>query len=190
MKISNRRLREIIAEEIAISAPAIKQAISGIVVSAEPAECDLSEELTCWLGSLKCCRDWFHGAHHVVKGPSFSGDHVELFGKIYSGIEEDFDGDVEKAIGVSGDIAVACPQKICATAMTCMQQYPSPCNLTADEIAKTGLDMVMSHIAKVETLFTTLEGQNCLTLGLNDHLSAQANTFESYAYLLKQRCGC
>ena len=32
-----------------------------------------------YLGHLRMMHLWFHGAHHLVSGVSFSGDHVSLY---------------------------------------------------------------------------------------------------------------
>lgn len=181
MKISATALRRLIKEEIAIS-------IVGSDDTGEIAQTsDIKNDLVYWLGSIKCCKDWFHGAHHVTKGPTFGSDHVNIFGRIYSDIESSFDSDVEKAVGVTGDINIACPQKLSECAIACMQKYPSPCTLAADDIADTGLTIIKNHITLVEELFKKLETANNLTLGLNDHLSGQANDYETFIYLLQQR---
>jgi hypothetical protein len=179
MKISATSLRRLIKEEIAFSQSGASEM--------PQQQISINDDLVLWLGSIVCCRDWFHGAHFVTKGPTFGGDHVNVFGRIYSDIESSFDSDVEKAVGVTGDINVACPQKLSEFAIASMQRYPSPCTLSADDLATTGLTLVKDHIALVEKLFKKLEATNGLTLGLNDHLSGQANDYETFVYLLQQR---
>lgn len=181
MKITVSKLKEIINEEIAI---AISPELDEITSSQQNF---LVDDLSYWLGSVQCCRDWFHGAHHTIRGATFAGDHVNVFGHIYSAIEKSFDSDAEKAVGITNDINVACPLKITECAIDCMKKYPSPCTLSADDLVISGLAMINDHILLVEDLFKKLESTNSLTLGLNDHLSGQANDYETFVYLLQQR---
>ena len=52
---------------------------------------------------------WFHAAHHVTKGTGFGGDHVNIYGEIYTTLDTDLDGIVEKGIGLTGDETLADP---------------------------------------------------------------------------------
>ena len=184
MKLSRSKLRQLILEEFSLA-----------VVHPAESPCDvsrgatLSEVLADWLGRLRAIQLWFHTAHIVVSGPSFAGDHVNLYGRIYTEIQEALDADIEKAVGVTGDVSVACSHKLVEIAHEVLEKYPSPSVLDAETVASTALKMVHDHIGFVEQTFEDLESSGELTLGLNDHLAAQANTFESYVYLLRQRAG-
>jgi DNA-binding ferritin-like protein len=139
-----------------------------------------------YLAYTRAVHIWFHGAHHCVRGVSFSGDHVNLFGKIYDEVQDSYDGAAEKAIGIF-DESVADPCAVTTMAAHVMSKYPSPCELSSAGIAKAGLQLIGDYLAFVEHAFETLEDSGELTLGLNDFLASSANNLESYVYLLKQR---
>ena len=181
MRIGKKQLRSLILEEIAL-------VISPEAIGCAPeAAHTLSQDLAEWLGCLHATQMWFHSAHLVVSGTSFAGDHGVLYSRIYSELQESFDADLEKAIGVTQDEALGCPLKLAELALANLESFGSPCGMDAEAIAAAALGIARHHVAKVEALFEKLESEGVLTLGLNDHLAAQANTFESYVYLLQQR---
>jgi len=139
-----------------------------------------------YLAYTRAVHIWFHGAHHCVRGVSFSGDHVNLFGKIYEEVQDSYDGAAEKAVGIF-DESVADPCSVTTMAAHVMSKYTSPCSLSSAGIAMVGLKMVKDYLSFVEHAFNTLEDSGELTLGLNDFLAASANNLETYVYLLKQR---
>ena len=79
-----------------------------------------------WIGMHRAMIAWFHAAHHVTKGTGFGGDHVNIYGRIYTELEEDFDGIVEKGLGLSGDETLADPVAILSGAANQLAQYPHP----------------------------------------------------------------
>lgn len=137
-----------------------------------------------WLRALHI---WFHGAHHVVRGTSFAGDHASLYDRIYTAIQDEVDGAVEKVIGLTGSVVTACPKILTTRALEIMEDYQSPAELTQREIAITGLRMERDYIDFVERIFEELEEAEMLGLGLNDQLAASASAHETFVYLLQQR---
>jgi hypothetical protein len=129
---------------------------------------------------------WFHGAHHLTKGMSFSGDHAILYDKIYNALLEMIDAAIERGVGLSGH-HVACPQQmmVCSTQIVCA--YPTPAALSSTGIAAAGHSMICDMIKFLEETNRCLEDADALTLGLSDLFAADANTLESFIYLLKQR---
>lgn len=147
----------------------------------------LSTRMSQYLGMLRAMHLWFHGAHNVVRGAGFVGDHVDLFGKIYLGIQDEIDGAIEKAIGVTGDEGLGCPMHITSMALQVLSSYPSPPAISSLAMAAVGLEMEKHYLEAVEVLFKELEDAGVLTLGLNDYLAASANAHETNVYLLQQR---
>lgn len=129
---------------------------------------------------------WFHGAHHVTRGSSFSGDHSFLYDKIYTGVDEAIDGVIEKAIGLCG-ADIACPSHIATGAAQVVCSYPSPNKLNSTGIAAAGMAIIKDFIEFLECMNKELDECGSLTLGLSDQLAAIANDHEGYYYLLKQR---
>ncbi len=129
---------------------------------------------------------WFHAAHHLTKGVSFSGDHAILYDKIYTSLLEMIDAAIERGVGLSGP-HVACPQQmmVCSSQIVCA--YPSPISLSSTGIAAAGHSMICDMIKFLEEANRCLEDADALTLGLSDLLAADANTLEGFIYLLKQR---
>ena len=41
-----------------------------------------------YIAYLRAAYIWFHSAHHTTRGVSFSGDHVNLYPKIYEFFSE------------------------------------------------------------------------------------------------------
>jgi DNA-binding ferritin-like protein len=138
------------------------------------------------LAYIRAMQSWFHGAHHVTGGEGFSGDHVSLYTKIYDGLSDHFDATAEKAIGLT-DESAACPIEVLQNASKIISKFNSPCDLSAVEIARNGLNIVLKFLKFLDLLYSNLDKQGELTLGLDDFIMAMSNDFETYAYLLKQR---
>lgn len=142
------------------------------------------------LSIISCTKSmitWFHSAHHVTKGSSFSGDHVNLFGEIYNEIIGDFDALVEKAIVLCDSEEVACPIEQTRISSNILKSVSSPVGLHEDQIAMIALDMIRMHLKNLNSYYDYLESENALSLGMDDHLAAAANTYEKFEYLLGQR---
>ena len=140
-----------------------------------------------WIGYHKAYTTWFHAAHHVTKGAGFAGDHVNLYGKIYTELEADFDPLVEKALGLTNEESLANPAGILADAGMCLAQMPVPSMQCGLGIASNGLALIKEYIKLLDTLFRQFESEGSLTLGLDDFICALSNKYESYVYLLQQR---
>ena len=140
-----------------------------------------------YVGSLRALQLWIHSAHILAKGTGFAGDHVNLYGRIYSELTEEIDTAIEKAVGITNNEVMGCPRVITYKALEALMDYPVPTDATALKIALSALALVKSYLAYVEHMFGELEEADELSLGLNDFLAQSANTFEGYAYLLQQR---
>ena len=139
-----------------------------------------------WIGMHRAMIAWFHAAHHVTKGTGFGGDHVNIYGRIYTELEEDFDEIVEKGLGLTGDETLADPASILSQAAGQLSQYPPPSNQDAEYIATNALEVAKAYIAFIEKIYTQFESCG-MTLGLDDQLQGFANKYETYVYLLQQR---
>lgn len=148
---------------------------------------DLKNYLAGYVSYLRAIHLWFHAAHHLTKGPSFSGDHVDLYTRIYTEVQDEIDGAIEKAVGITNDENLACPLMIGTNAVKIMEEAGCMVDAGAEKIAKAGLRLEKEYLEFVEEMFEQLERGNVLTLGLNDQLAASANTHETYVYLLQQR---
>lgn len=181
MKITRSQLRKLIAEELAL--------VVADPAALGPASPDalLHEKMTHLLGCLRAANLWFHAAHNLAKGPGFMGDHIDLYGEIYDQLNDDYDTAAEKAISLTGDEGVACPQRVVAHAAEKLQAHPSPSGMGAEGIVGAGLEMMVKLNEKVTEMFELLESAGALSLGLNDFLAAAANQYETYIYLLQQR---
>jgi len=129
---------------------------------------------------------WFHAAHHLTRGLSFSGDHAILYDKIYTTMLEMIDAAIERGIGLTGP-HVACPLQLSIASTQIVTCYPSPAEISSTAIAASGHSIVCDMIKFIEQMNQCLEDAGGLTLGLSDLLAADANTFEGFVYLLKQR---
>jgi len=129
---------------------------------------------------------WFHSAHHLTKGLSFSGDHAVLYDKIYGGFEEMIDGVIERGVGLSGP-HVACPSQLMVASTQIVTCYPSPADLSSTAIAAAGHSFVCDVLKFIEQMNTALDEAGGLTLGLGNLLADDADVLETFVYLLKQR---
>ena len=139
-----------------------------------------------YIAYLRASYVWFHSAHHATRGVSFSGDHVNLYPKIYEFLSEQIDGVIEKGVAQVG-MDLACPKEQLAAATQIVCCYPSPAMVSPTAIAATGLCMIKDIIQFLEEQFKCLEDCGLLSLGLNDLMAAHANGLEDFVYLLKQR---
>lgn len=140
-----------------------------------------------WIGMHRAMIAWFHAAHHVTKGTGFGGDHVNIYGRIYTELQEDFDEIVEKGLGLTGDETLADPISILSTASNQLAQYPQPTNQDAELIARNALEVSRAYIAFIESIYSQFESSGSMSLGLDDQLQGFANKYETYVYLLQQR---
>lgn len=145
---------------------------------------ELIFEVPAWLRAIHL---WFHGAHHLTRGTAFAADHSLLYDRIYTEVQDEIDGAVEKAVGVTDDQDMGCPMCLTKHAMKIMERYESPAKLEPRDIAKEGLRMIEDYLDYLNRAFKELEAKGMLTLGMNDQWAASANAHETYAYLLTQR---
>jgi len=148
---------------------------------------DVKNWLAGYVSYLRAIHLWFHAAHHLTKGTGFAGDHEDLYGRIYTEVQDEIDGAIEKAVGVTNDELLACPLMITSNAVEIMEEAGCKVSDSAHNIAKAGLRLEKAYIKFVEEMFATLEEMDAMTLGLNDQLASSANTHETYVYLLQQR---
>lgn len=157
------------------------------VIAVQPdSDQKLQEFYFSYIALLRAAYVWFHSAHHATRGVSFSGDHVNLYPRIYDFFSAQIDGVIEKGVAQVG-AGLACPQEQLAAATQIVCAYPSPASVSPTAIAATGLCMVQDIIQFLEEQFKCLEGCGQLSLGLNDLIAAHANGIEDFVYLLKQR---
>jgi len=130
---------------------------------------------------------WFQGAHHLTKGTGFAGDHNLLYSEIYEAADDEFDGYVERNLGLTGDEAVACPKVLMPRVAEHVMDMPCIAEHTAVGIAAGGLAVVQQHIEHIARCYETVKASGEMSLGLDDMLMAQANVYERYVYMLRQR---
>ena len=139
-----------------------------------------------WIGMHRAMIAWYHAAHHVTKGTGFGGDHVNIYGQIYTQLDEDLDQIVEKGIGLTGDETLADPVSSLSLAATKLAQYPAAANQDAETIARHAFALSKEYVAFIESIYSQFEACG-MSLGLDDLLQGLANQYETYVYLLQQR---
>lgn len=140
-----------------------------------------------YIATTRALHLWFHGAHNVTRGAGFSGDHVVLYGTMYSQIQDDIDGLIEKAVGIFEDEGLACPTAITARASEILKGYPSPATMSSLAIAASGKSLMKAYLEFLSHVHEQLEEAGVLSLGLSDFVSSAANKYEDFLYLLQQR---
>ena len=139
-----------------------------------------------WIGMHRAMIAWYHAAHHVTKGTGFGGDHVNIYGEIYTQLDNDLDMIVEKGIGLTGNETLADPVSSLSLAATKLSQYPAAANQDAETIAQHAFAISKDYIAFIESTYSQFEACG-MSLGLDDLLQGLANQYETYVYLLQQR---
>ena len=139
-----------------------------------------------WIGMHRAMIAWFHAAHHVTKGTGFGGDHVNIYGEIYTTLDEDLDQIVEKGIGLTGDESLADPVSSLSMAAGLLAQQPSSANQDAETIACNAFEVIKYYVKSIESIYAQFEACG-MSLGLDDLLQGLANQYETYVYLLQQR---
>lgn len=139
-----------------------------------------------WIGMHRAMIAWYHAAHHVTKGTGFGGDHVNIYGEIYTQLDDDLDMIVEKGIGLTGNETLADPVSSLSLAATKLAQYPAAANQSAETIAQHAFAISKEYIAFIESIYKQFEACG-MSLGLDDLLQGLANQYETYVYLLQQR---
>jgi len=139
-----------------------------------------------WIGMHRAMIAWFHAAHHVTKGTGFGGDHVNLYGEIYTQLDEDLDGIVEKGIGLTGDETLADPVSSLSMAASLLAQQPASANQSAEAIAANAFEVIKYYVDFIEKIYSQFDSIG-MSLGLDDLLQGLANQYETYVYLLQQR---
>jgi hypothetical protein len=194
VEFSNKEMVDILSVAVSDAAGSALQAqdmsTKGPEMSASPSSGDsklLSKRMLQYSAVLRAMQLWYHGAHHITRGVGFPGDHATIYSEFYSKIEEEFDGAVEKALGLSNDENLACPLCITSMAAHVISNYPSPAKCTSLGIASAALEMEKDYQKIVKTMYNELKDAGCMTLGLDDFLMASANEHESHIYKLQQR---
>jgi len=139
-----------------------------------------------YCGFLRMIHLWFHGAHHLTSGQSFSGDHVNLYGKIYTEVQDQVDGAIEKSIGLFGE-ECGDPIEVTKKALEIMMEYPSPIEQSPAGIAAVGLQIERDYLEFSKALYTGLKKSGDLSLGLDDFIMANSSAHETFVYLLQRR---
>ena len=140
-----------------------------------------------WIYMVKAAELWFHSAHHLTKGTGFSGDHVNLYGVIYTELQEEFDAVAERVLGLTNDEGLLCPKHTIAGASKILETYPSPVNMSDHDIAMAAHQIILNYCLWENNFHTLVDQQGLLTIGLDDLLSGNASNHERYVYLLQQR---
>ena len=115
------------------------------------------EIISAYIGFVRAYHLWMHGAHNITKGPGFAGDHVELYGKIYTEVQDSIDAVIEKGVGVYQDEGIACPMKIVADATLILDNWESPSQQAAERIADLALEYTTQLVKIGEGTATLLD---------------------------------
>jgi len=145
------------------------------------------EVFSVYVGFVRAYHLWMHGAHNVTKGPTFSGDHELLYGRVYTEVQDQIDRIIEKGVGVYQDESIACPMKIIENASMAMEQWESPSQQHAERIAELALIYTKQLVQCGEGTVEMLSDMDSLSLGMENMLAEFTDVHEGYVYLLQQR---
>ncbi len=140
------------------------------------------ESLKLLLASLRAAH-WVHwSGHWQVKSGNFYGDHL-LLERVYSGVVEEIDTLAEKTVALY-DVSAVDPLEQIDLSQTVVADF---CMNTNKNPMLRSLQVEEYLQSLLQEVFSYLETQKALPLGLNDYIAATANNHETYLYLLRQR---
>lgn len=122
----------------------------------------------------------YYFAHWTSRGRSFYSDH-ELFSRVYSVVQKEFDNVAERLMGHVGDEAINGVFPAASAKST------GWLNSTGDQVVGTAVKAETDLQAVLHRAYITLDQQNALTLGIDDLLMQISSTHEGHLYLLRQR---
>jgi hypothetical protein len=147
----------------------------------------MSSAMLKWVYMHKAYVEWFHSAHLLSKGSSFSGDHASLYGKIYQESFEQYDNVVERVLGLTNNEECACPGKVVMGSLGILQGYASPSNMPALNIASNALQLNKDYCHFLNGLVTELKNSIGISVGTEDLIGGICSQLEGYTYMLQQR---
>lgn len=121
----------------------------------------------------------YQDAHWEVTGPQSYGDHL-LFERIYSGMLEQVDTLAEKMVSMFG------PETVQAVAITQIALGWVMRWSKVKEFHQRGLQSEEDFEELAEMTYTTLDGEDQLSMGMDDFLMSLVNAHEQTRYLLLQ----
>ena len=140
------------------------------------------ESLKLLLASLRAAH-WVHwSGHWQVKSGNFYGDHL-LLERVYSGVVEEIDTLAKKTVALY-DVSAVDPLEQIDLSQTVVADF---CMNTNKNPMLRSLQVEEYLQSLLQEVFSYLETQKALPLGLNDYIAATANNHETYLYLLRQR---
>lgn len=127
-----------------------------------------------------------HSHHWKTKGTIFFSDHL-LFERLYTSVEEDFDGIAERILGLDdqGGAEMVDMTKILSGAYKfnkLIKEYAF-----SDDCAVISLEAEKFFLDCLEVCMDSLEQKGLLSRGLEQMLGNIADKHEGLIYLLKQR---
>ena len=117
-----------------------------------------------------------------MKSGNFYGDHL-LLERVYSGVVEEIDTLAEKTVALY-DVSAVDPLEQIDLSQTVVADF---CMNTNKNPMLRSLQVEEYLQSLLQEVFSYLETQKALPLGLNDYIAATANNHETYLYLLRQR---
>lgn len=147
----------------------------------------LTEIFKNWISIHKALGFWFHSAHHTVKGNSFIADHSILFNDTYTWFDDNFDGLVERGIGLTEDHTLADPIIFVLSAFNHLQLWKPAYEMSTEQLVVEGKEHLEYYLEYLEQMRFTLKKENLLSTGLDDMTATLCNDIESKLYLYNQR---
>lgn len=129
-----------------------------------------------------------HQTHHwLTCGPQYYGDHL-LYARLYEETSGLVDGIAERAVGLNGPIfdTVDLAQRV-GMVVKFLHQHGSGPAEGVEGMAECSRAITLAAIQAIRVVIEHLEEKGMMTAGLDDLLPAHAGTFESHAYLTRQR---
>lgn len=165
-----------------------------IVIYSKTKDCGPEAKMRYLISSTKAMETFFHSLHHAVSGASFLSDH-EQFGDIYEMLSGKFDEFVERFIGVFGDKRYADPIRVTKDSLSYLQAFYNTNKIPedfiytckGDDFAYVAYTALCCYYDCVNSTYLFLNGNELLTLGMDDLIMSFLSELETHKYKLMMR---
>jgi DNA-binding ferritin-like protein len=146
-----------------------------------------SELMMKYLALMIALKSYYQTCHWKSKGTEYYSDHL-LFERLYNDMIEEVDGFAEKAVTLSSDKSV-CPRGLYEYVSKLMEVFDKDVKEedSFDKTVENAYNFNYSFLKKSEELYSKLEKDNNLTLGLDDFITSTYSKHEEHDYLLRRR---
>ncbi|NBS69501.1 hypothetical protein EBT31_11395 [bacterium] len=131
-------------------------------------------------------RDYAHGAHWLVRGPQFAGDHALLFGELYEALDDELDKVVERAVVRCGP-QIAEPAVITQNVLGIATRLRPINDTPIEAVCMELLSQLTALKATAVGIDDALQSQPMRDIGMSSYLGNLCEAIDTHIYKISQR---